>query len=141
MITLLGSILHLVFSIQGAAVTQVDVKEQNQSYWFEVTVKSPDEGCEQYADWWEIIDETGELLYRRILTHSHVNEQPFTRSGGPLKVSPGKIMIIRAHMNNLGYGEKVMKGSVKDGFKSATLSEVFAKTLEKTEPLPVGCRF
>lgn len=141
MITLVGSILHLVFSIQGAAVTQVDVKEQNQSYWFEVTVKSPDEGCEQYADWWEIIDETGELLYRRILTHSHVNEQPFTRSGGPLKISPDKVIIIRAHMNNLGYGEKVMKGSVKDGFKSATLSKTFAKSLEKTEPLPVGCRF
>jgi len=141
MIALLSLLLHMVSSAQGAAVTQVAVKEQNQSYWFEVTVKSPDEGCEQYADWWEIIDETGELLYRRILMHSHINEQPFTRSGGPLKISPDKIIIIRAHMNNLGYGEKVMKGTVKDGFKSATLSEAFAKSLEKTEPLPVGCRF
>ncbi len=141
MITLLSFLIHLIFSAQSAEVMQVVAKEQNQSYWFEVTIKSPDEGCDQYADWWEIIDEQENMLYRRILMHSHVSEQPFTRSGGPLKLAPDKVIIIRAHMNNLGYGENVMKGSIKNGFKSASISGNFAKHLASTEPLPPECRF
>ena len=48
----------------------------------------------------------GALLYRRILAHSHVDEQPFVRSGGPVPVGASDIVIVRGHMNPGGYGTK-----------------------------------
>ena len=56
---------------------------------FDVGVRSPDTGCDQYADWWEVIGQDGRLLYRRVLSHSHVGEQPFARSGEPVPVEAG----------------------------------------------------
>ena len=112
-------------------------------YTFSVTIASPDTGCEQYADWWEVIAEDGTLIYRRILTHSHVNEQPFTRSGGKVSITDNQVVYVRAHMNNVGYGGQVMRGSVLNGFEIKTLPNDYAKELEteKQEPLPSGCNF
>ncbi|WP_396633617.1 hypothetical protein [Maribacter sp. R86514] len=65
----------------NAQVTQVSISGEPNGYTFNTTISSPDTGCDQYADWWEIIDLEGKLIYRRVLAHSHVDEQPFTRSG------------------------------------------------------------
>ncbi len=111
------------------------------AYQFNVTIKSPDTGCQQYADWWEVVSEDGQLLYRRVLLHSHVGEQPFTRSGGPVPVQPDTVIWIRAHMNNTGYGSMAFKGSVKAGFKPAMSEVGFAAGLAKQRPLPEGCDF
>ena len=126
---------------KSAQVTGVSVSGSANSYTFKVTIKSPDTGCDQYADWWEIITPDESLLYRRILTHSHVNEQPFTRSGGPVAIGENTEVIVRAHMNNLGYGPQVFKGSVGSGFARDELPVDFGVELEKTEPLPDSCRF
>ncbi len=111
------------------------------AYQFNVTIKSPDTGCKQYADWWEVVSEDGQLLYRRVLLHSHVDEQPFTRSGGPVPVQADTVVWIRAHMNNTGYGSMAFKGSVKAGFKPAMSGAGFAAGLAKQQPLPEGCDF
>jgi hypothetical protein len=108
---------------------------------FSVTVSSPDEGCSQYADWWEIISQDGELIYRRILLHSHVDEQPFTRSGGPVAIEADTIVFVRAHMHPGGYGGIAMKGSLEQGFEQVELSADFASNLAETLPLPEGCNF
>lgn len=50
-------------------------------------MRSPDRDCGLYADWWEVVGEDGRLLYRRILMHSHPDEQPFTRPGGPVAIA------------------------------------------------------
>lgn len=47
---------------------------------FDVTVRSPDAGWDQYADLWEIVAPDGTVLGSRTLAHPHVDEQPFTRS-------------------------------------------------------------
>ena len=73
--------------VTAADVIDVSTSGQPGAYSFSVTVSSPDTGCEQYADWWEVVTEDGQLLYRRVLLHSHVAEQPFTRSGGPVDVT------------------------------------------------------
>ena len=108
---------------------------------FNVTVSSPDTGCEKYADWWEVLTVGGELLYRRILLHSHVNEQPFRRSGGTVDMTRHKRFIIRAHMNDAGYGGWAMIGNLESGFERCLLPPGFAKELETQEPLPMDCAF
>ena len=44
------------------------------------TVSSADTGDEKYADEWRVVAPDGTVLGVRVLTHPHVNEQPFTRS-------------------------------------------------------------
>ncbi|WP_232829156.1 hypothetical protein [Aureibaculum luteum] len=123
------------------AIVSVVSSGTENAYNFSVGISSPDTGCNQYADWWEVIAEDGTLLYRRILDHSHVNEQPFVRSGGTIEISSTQIVIIRAHMNTSGYGILAFKGSVDQGFKSTTLDEGFLQNLASVAPLPTGCAF
>jgi len=81
------------------------------------------------------------LLTRRVLLHAHVDEQPFTRSMGGLKVQPGERVIIRAHMNDAGYGSTVMRGTVADGFSQGEFDVKFAEDLQTQRPLPSNCAF
>ena len=141
---LLVSIVSCNSQNQEAQEDQVIVEMVTTSgieddYTFSVTLRSPDLGCQQYADWWEVITVDGKLIYRRILTHSHVNEQPFTRSGGKVKINANQEVIVRAHMNNTGYGVQAMIGTIKSGFQTRLLEKDFAELLESTEPLPDGC--
>lgn len=126
---------------QYADVISVQVKGNPGAYQFEVEVASPDTGCDQFADWWEIFDEDGNLIYRRILLHSHVNEQPFVRSGGPVDLSDTTIVYVRAHMNSFGYGGKIMTGSVQNGFKLQDVNAVIFPELEHIQPQPSDCAF
>jgi len=137
-----GDNTDIVEPLEQAEVVSVSVTGNENSYTFSIGIVSPDTGCEQYANWWEVISEDGsELIYRRILGHSHVNEQPFIRSGGAVEISSTKTVIIRAHMNTSHYGIKVFKGTVASGFSAFTIDDDFATNLEIQEPLPTGCAF
>jgi hypothetical protein len=125
----------------NADVLSVEVSGNPQAYTFLVQVSSPDTGCQQYADWWEVVSLDGKLLYRRILLHSHAGEQPFTRSGGPVPIQADTQVWVRAHMNTGGYGGQVMKGSPNSGFQAAQPSADFASNLEDQPPLPEDCAF
>jgi len=124
-----------------ADIISLDVSGDPGAYRFSVGVRSPDLGCEQFADWWEVIDEQGDLIYRRILLHSHTGEQPFVRSGGPVPIAPEDVVLVRAHMFPSGYGGGAYKGSIQTGFQDIELSPDFASELENTPPLPEGCAF
>ncbi len=50
-----------------ANVIDVKTSGDDGAYRFAVTLKSTETGCAQYTDWWEVLSEKGELLYRRIL--------------------------------------------------------------------------
>jgi hypothetical protein len=131
----------VAMSTPAADVIGVQVSGAPGAYQFNVTIRSPDTGCQQYADWWEVVSEDGRLLYRRVLLHSHVDEQPFTRSGGPVSIQAGTVVWVRAHMNTGGYGGVAFKGSAKAGFKQAVPDAEFAVGLAKQAPLPDGCDF
>ncbi|MEL6469710.1 MAG: hypothetical protein AAFQ74_08285 [Cyanobacteria bacterium J06623_4] len=126
----------------GPGVTAVSV-EQNETgqYTFSVTIESEETGCDRYANWWEVITEEGTLLYRRILAHSHVDEQPFTRSGGPVEIAADDVVIVRSHMHPTGYHTQAMKGSFTTGFAPVILPADFAPELAEADPLPTGCTF
>lgn len=87
------------------------------------------------------VTEDGNLIYRRILAHSHVDEQPFTRSGGSVNITKNQKVWVRAHMNNTGYGGLAMKGSVEAGFQITPWPDGFAEGVENAAPLPSGCAF
>ncbi|MDF1513533.1 MAG: hypothetical protein P1S60_06970 [Anaerolineae bacterium] len=124
-----------------ANVLSVEVSGTENAYQFSVEISSPDTGCEQYADWWEVLGEDGQLIYRRVLLHSHRDEQPFVRSGGPVAISSNTVVIIRAHMHPDGYGSAGIMGSVGTGFNPVDLAHDFAVDLERQDPLPDGCAF
>ena len=123
-----------------AKVTEVEVEGKANDYTFAVTVSSPDTGCDRYADWWEVITPEGELIYRRVLLHSHVDEQPFTRTGS-VAVESDREVIVRVHMSSDGYSSLAQQGTVESGFAATTLSEGFAADLQSIEPLPKNCAF
>lgn len=144
-IPLVSVALALAFSCGAVApvadVVGVAASGAPGAYRFQVTISSPDTGCDRYADWWEVLSEEGDLIYRRVLTHSHVDEQPFERSGGPVKVQPDQLIFVRAHLHPTGYGGKAAQGTVTSGFEPTRLASDFASAAAQLQPLPEGCRF
>ena len=124
-----------------ANVISVQATGNPGAYSFSVGISSPDTGCQQYANWWEVLNEDGELIYRRVLLHSHVGEQPFVRSGGTVEIAADEVVWVRAHMNPGGYGGQVFKGSVATSFQMANLDPTFAADAANLAPLPNGCNF
>ncbi len=145
-LTIALALLATVLSSRAAPPPVADILSvraggEPGAYRFETEISSPDTGCDQYADWWEVLTVDGELLYRRVLTHSHVDEQPFVRSGGPVEIDRDQVVWVRAHMVPTGYGGRAMRGSVAGGFAAAELDAGFAADAAEKEPLPRGCRF
>jgi hypothetical protein len=137
--------VSLAFSVVAVAapaadVTAVQASGRDGAYSFSVTVRSDEKGCTQYADWWEVLAADGRLLYRRVLFHSHVDEQPFTRSGGPVAIKPGDTVYVRAHLNTTGYGGAVFRGSPAAGF-ARDPSPPPLPDHARAPPLPDGCAF
>ena len=124
-----------------AKVVSVTARGESGRYTLSVTIESQDTGCDQYADWWEVVSSEGELLYRRVLLHSHTSEQPFTRSGGPVDVQADDTVTVRAHMNTTGYSGVALRGSISAGFETEINASEFSPELEQVAPLPDGCAF
>ena len=133
--------------IDGAVVLTLEVKGTPGDYTFDVSLHSPDLGCNQYTDWWEVLSDDGELLYRHVFEKSHVDEQPFDSSGGPVKIQPDQVIFVRAHMHSTytnfkgkDYGAmQAWKGMIIKGFKMIRLSRNFAAGVAKEEPQPPEC--
>ena len=124
-----------------ASVVGVTVSGGPQAYTFAVSVQSDDLGCDQYADWWEVVTPEGELIYRRILNHSHVDEQPFTRDGGPVAVGATDEVVVRAHLHPSGYVGDALRGTAEGGFGATVVEDGFGAELATAPPLPDDCWF
>jgi len=123
-----------------ADIVKVEVTGTTGNYMFLISVKSNDTGCEQYANWWEVLDVNKELIYRRILGHPHVNEQPIVRYGeNYIDIQSDDVLYIRAHMNNKGYVGDVFKGSVDSGFSVVSTVPTFDAAIELEDPQPPEC--
>lgn len=87
-----------------ADVTAVKVSKTGDGvYRFDVTVRHADTGWQHYADRWEVLSPDGEVLGTRVLAHPHVEEQPFTRSLGGVRV-PAEIRTVRVRAGDSVHG-------------------------------------
>jgi hypothetical protein len=101
----------VLFSVCQVIAGEADVLKANVVktgdgvYHFDVTLRHGDTGWDHYADAWEILGPDGAVLGKRVLYHPHVEEQPFTRSLGNVKIpaTVGSVRI-RAHDKVHGYG-------------------------------------
>lgn len=79
----------------------------------DVTISSPYDTPEQYADGWRVLDESGEVLGEHKLGHDHASEQPFTRTQSGLTIPAGvtKVTVEGRDQQN-GYGGKTVTALV-----------------------------
>lgn len=79
--------------------------ESGDKYTIAVTVSSPYDTPERYADGWRVMTTDGDVLAEHDLAHDHANEQPFTRSRGPFTI-PSDIqeVVVEGHDQANGYG-------------------------------------
>lgn len=112
------SIITVFLSAQGkdesfnpdldfAQVVYVNAFETSGGVWrFDVTLLHNDEGWNHYATSWQVVNpETMEILSERVLAHPHVEEQPFTRSQGNIKIPSALTkVLVRAKCQRHGFG-------------------------------------
>ncbi len=72
---------------------------------FDVTVSSPYDSPERYADAWRIVGPDGTVYGVRELTHDHASEQPFTRSLDGISIPEGVASVtIEGRDRRFGWG-------------------------------------
>lgn len=77
----------------------------NGSWTFLVTVSSPYDTSERYADGWRILGPDGTEYGFRLLTHDHATEQPFTRSLDGIEIPDGvTVLTIEGRDSTNGFG-------------------------------------
>ncbi len=81
------------------------VPREDGTYDVEVTVSSPYDTPQRYADGWRVLAPDGEVLGSHTLLHDHANEQPFTRTQRGLAVPDGVAEVtIEGRDLEYGYG-------------------------------------
>ncbi|AOW13708.1 hypothetical protein LPB72_12120 [Hydrogenophaga crassostreae] len=90
-----------------ADVVAVKVAERQAGVFdFDVTVSSPYDTPERYADGFRVMSEDGRTVFGvRTLWHDHAGEQPFTRDLYGVKV-PGEVgkLVVQARDKQFGWG-------------------------------------
>ena len=94
----------------GAATEQefpdvigVEATRDDDSWTFAVTISSPYDTPERYADAWRVLGPDGTEYGIRILAHDHASEQPFTRSQSGIVV-PDDVEVVTVQARDLANG-------------------------------------
>jgi hypothetical protein len=107
---LLGLVVLAAPAFAGLAdVVQVDVTQESGERWrFAVTVRHPDRDPDHWADFWRVRTAEGRELGRRVLLHSHVDEQPFTRNEVIHIPRDVRSVVVEAHDKVHGLGGRTV---------------------------------
>ena len=74
-----------------------------------VTVSSPYDSPQRYADGWRVLDQDGAVLGEHTLGHDHGDEQPFTRTQSDVEIPEGTTeLTIEGRDQISGYGGKTV---------------------------------
>jgi hypothetical protein len=77
---------------------------------FDVTVSSPYDTAQRYADAFRVAGKDGTVFGERKLVHDHAGEQPFTRDLYGVTIPRGvRIVVIQARDRRFGYGGKTVE--------------------------------
>lgn len=80
---------------------------------FDVTVSSPYDTPQRYADGFRVAGRDGTVYGERKLWHDHAGEQPFTRDLHGVKIPRGiRAVVIQARDRKHGYGGKAVDVSL-----------------------------
>jgi hypothetical protein len=91
-------------------IVKVKAEKQRANWVFHVTLKHGDTGWDHYADAWRVVSSDGKELGLRTLYHPHVDEQPFTRSLGNVKIpSQMDTVFVEAHDKVHGWSKQRYK--------------------------------
>jgi len=95
-------------------IVDAKVEKQRAEWVFHVTLKHEDAGWDHYADAWRVVTRDGKELGTRTLFHPHVDEQPFTRSLGDVKIPTGETEVyIEAHDKVHGWSKQRFKVKIQ----------------------------
>ncbi|BDZ63482.1 hypothetical protein [Agromyces mangrovi Wang et al. 2018] len=92
-------------SQQFPDVIAAELGRSGDDFSISVTICSPYDTPERYADGWRVLSPSGEVLAEHELTHDHANEQPFTRTRGPFPI-PDHVdgVVVEGRDQANGYG-------------------------------------
>ncbi len=77
---------------------------------FDVTISSPYDTSERYADAFRVTGKDGRVYGERVLLHDHADEQPFTRDlYGVTIPSEVRLIVVQARDRKHGYGGKTVE--------------------------------
>lgn len=80
---------------------------------FDVTISSPYDTPQRYADAFRVMNADGKVYGERKLLHDHAGEQPFTRDLYGVTIPMDvKFVVIQARDQKYGYGGKTLKISL-----------------------------
>ncbi|GEM_PF-371158 len=78
-----------------------------------VTLSSPYDTPERYADGWRVMDAQGNVLGVHTLSHDHAAEQPFTRVQSGLRIPPDVLQVtVQSRDKTFGFGGTTMTVTV-----------------------------
>jgi hypothetical protein len=90
-------------------VIAVDVRADGGRFDFDVTLSSPYDTPQRYADAFRVMDARGVVFGERVLLHDHQFEQPFTRDLYNVLISEGVTQVVVQGRDQLhGYGGVTM---------------------------------
>lgn len=86
-------------------VIGVESELDGGTWTFSVTISSPYDTAQQYADAWRVVGPDGTEYGVRILTHDHADEQPFTRRQSGITI-PDDVDVVTVQARDLlnGWG-------------------------------------
>lgn len=95
-------------------VLDATISREGDTYRIAVTLSSPYDSPERYADGWRIMDTEGRTLAEHTLLHDHATEQPFTRaqSGVTIPDGVGELIVEGRDLCN-GYGGTTLTIAVR----------------------------
>lgn len=97
-------------------VLEAELEPSGDTWNLDVTISSPYDSPERYADGWRVLAPNGTVLGTHELMHDHANEQPFTRTQTGLEI-PEDVEEITVEGRDLenGYGGETVTVPVERG--------------------------
>ena len=96
-------------------VIGVEAARNGGTWTFAVTISSPYDTPERYADAWRVLGPDGSEYGIRVLGHDHASEQPFTRSQSGIVIPEDvKVVTVQARDLTNGWGGATLDYELSD---------------------------